>query len=189
MLSTKPHPQMLHSDDAIVVVVDMQEPFLRNIYERERVIKSVCRLLEGANILRVPIVSTVQNMKSLGDVIPEVKELLPRFLPPFDKMCFSCYADPGFASELNRSGRRQVILCGVETHICVSQTALAMTSAGFQVHVCADAVSSRTAENWRIGLEKARQGGALVTSLEAALFEILKVADTADFKAILKVIK
>ena len=189
MLAPRAHPHVMHPDEAILVVIDMQEPFLRHIHERERVIKNVCGLLRGIKILRVPIVSTVQNFKVMGDVIPEVKALLPPLLPAFGKMTFSCYADPGFASEVNRSGRKQVLLCGIESHICVAQTALGMLASGFQVHVCADAVSSRTPENWRIGIEKVRQAGGLVTSLEMVLFEMLREAGTADFREILEIVK
>jgi nicotinamidase-related amidase len=189
LLASRSHSHLLYPDDTIVVVIDMQEPFLRTIYERDRVIKSVVSLLRGAKILRVPIVSTVQYFKSMGDVIPEVKAHLPPLLPPFDKLTFSSYADPAFASEVNRSGRKQVLICGVETHICVSQTALGMITAGYQVHVCADAVSSRTVENWRTGLEKIRQAGGLITSMESALFELLQQAGTADFREILAIVK
>jgi isochorismate hydrolase len=189
LLAPRSHPQLLHADDAILVVVDMQEPFLRVIHDRERVVKNVCGLLKGAKVLRVPVVSTVQNFQALGDAIPEVKELLPPLLPPFAKMTFNSYSDAGFASEVIRSGRKQVVLCGVESHICISQTALAMLAAGYQVHVCADAVSSRTAENWRIGLDKVRQAGGLVTSMESVLFELLQEAGTADFREILRIVK
>ena len=189
MLSPRTHPHLLHPDETILVVVDIQEPFLRHIHERERVVKSVCGLLRGAKILRVPMVATVQNFKAMGDVIPEVKALLPPLVPPFGKMTFSCYADPGFASEVNRSGRKQVLLCGIESHICIGQTALGMLAAGYQVHVCADAVSSRTAENWRIGIEKIRQAGGLITSMETVLFEMLQEAGTSDFSAILEIVK
>lgn len=189
MLSPRTHPQLLHPDETILVVVDMQEPFLRHIHERERVVKNVCALLRGAKVLRVPMVASVQNYKVMGDVIPEVKALLPPLLPPFGKMTFSCFADSAFASEVNRSGRKQVLLCGVESHICIAQTALGMIAAGYQVHVCADAVSSRTPENWRIGIEKIRQAGGLVTSMESVLFEMLQEAGTADFREILQIVK
>lgn len=165
----------------------MQEPFLRGIHERERVVANVGRLVKGAKVLRVPIISTVQNQKAMGDVILDIRPLLPS--PPLDKMTFSCYADRRFSTDVDRSGRKQVILCGVESHICVSQTALAMLDAGFQVQVCADAVSSRTAENWRIGIEKVRQAGGLVTATESVLYELLHEAGTADFREILQIVK
>lgn len=187
LLSPRSHPHLADAEKAMFVVIDMQEPFLRAIHERERVIANVGRLLQGAKILRVPTISTVQNQKAMGDLIPEIRSLLPS--PPLDKMSFSCYADRRFSTDVDRSGRKQIVLCGVESHICVSQTALAMLDAGFQVQVCADAVSSRTAENWRIGIEKIRQAGGLVTSTESVLFEMLHEAGTTDFREILKIVK
>ena len=181
------HPHLLRADEAVLVVVDMQEPFLNVIYERERVVKNVARLVLGSTALRVPIVSTVQNVRAMGGLIPEIRDLLT--LPSFEKMEFSCYASPGFAAHVDQSGRKQAVLCGVESHICVAQTALAMLQAGYQVHVCADAVSSRTAENWRIGIEKVRQAGGLVTSTESVLFEMLGEAGTPDFREILRIVK
>ena len=187
MQSPRNHPYLANTEQAIIVVIDMQEPFLRGIHERERVVANVGRLLKGAKILRVPTVSTVQNQKAMGDVIPELRSLLPS--PPLEKMTFSCYADRRFSTDVDRSGRKQIILCGVESHICVSQTALAMLDAGFQVQVCADAVSSRTKENWQIGIEKIRQAGGLITATESVLFEMLHEAGSADFKEILQIVK
>ena len=186
--ASKRHPHILQAESAIVVVVDMQEPFLRGIHERERVIQNVARLVQGAKVLGVPVLCTLQNRKAMGDVIAEIQALLPPH-PPFEKMAFSCYADPRFASELDRSGRKQVVLCGVESHICVSQTAAALLAAGYQPHVCADAVSSRTAENWRAGIEKVRQAGGLINATESVLFEILQEAGTPNFREILRIVK
>jgi nicotinamidase-related amidase len=146
-------------------------------------------LIQGANILRVPVFGTTQNMQRLGGVVPEIKELLPTFMPPFDKMEFSCYRSVPIVSELQRSGRKQILLCGVEAHICVSQTAHDLTAAGYQVHVVADAVSSRVELNWRLGLDKMRQGGVLLSSAELALYEMMGEAGTPDFKEILKIVK
>lgn len=186
-MASRSHPHLASAERAVIVVVDMQEPFLRTIFERERVVANVERLLKGAKVLRVPTVSTIQNQKAMGDAIPEIRGLLPS--PPLDKMTFSCYADRRFSTDIDRSGRKQIILCGVESHICVCQTALGMLDAGFQVQVCADAVSSRTEANWRIGIEKVRQAGGLVTSTESVLFEMLQEAGTSDFREILQIVK
>ena len=183
------HPHLLHTDNTVIVVVDMQEPFLRVIHDRERVVKNVVKLVQGAAVLAVPIVSTVQNLKSLGDVVPEIKQLLPIKPPPFEKMRFSCYADVAIASALDRIGRKQVILCGVESHICISLTALGLIHAGFQVHICEDAVSSRTEENWKLGIKKVQQAGGLINCTESVLFEMLGKAGTAEFRAILQIVK
>lgn len=189
MLTPKNHPNLLNADNAILVVIDVQEALLRTIHNSQTVLKSICTLMQGANELRIPIISTIQNREKLGDVLPEVRRWLPPLLPPFDKMSFSCYDAPSFASEVQRSGRKQVLLCGVETHICVSQTAHALIAAGFQVHVITDAVSSRTEANWRVGLDKMRQAGVLFSSVEMALFELLGEAGTPEFREILKIVK
>jgi len=125
----------------------------------------------------------------MGETIPEIKELLSPQLPSFDKLEFSCFRSLPFNSELQRSGRKQVLLCGVETHICVNQSAHDLTAAGYQVHVVADAVSSRTELNWRLGLDKMRQGGVLLSSTELALYELMQMAGTPEFKAMLPVVK
>lgn len=189
MLAPKVHSNLLHINDALIVVIDMQAPFLQTMYESARLEKNVSTLMSGANILRVPIIATVQNEKTLGGVIESLRSHLPNMRPAFNKMTFSCYSDSAFASELNRSGRRQIILCGLESHICIEQTAYGLLAAGFQVHVVVDAVSSRTEQNWRIGLEKMRAGGVLVSSVEMALFEMMQQAGTPDFREMLKVIK
>ena len=189
MLLPKIHPNLLHIDRAALVVMDMQEPFLRNIFERERVLKNVCAMIQGAKTLRLPIVATTQNAEKMGGVVTEVKNLLPPLLPTFDKMTFSAYSSPSFESEMQRCGRKQAIICGVESHICVSQTAHDLAASGFQVHVVADAVSSRSEFNWKLGLDKMRQGGVLLSSVEAALYEMLYEAGTPEFRDILQTIK
>ena len=189
MPTSKRHPHLLQPEQTLLVVIDMQEPFLRNIYEPERVQKNVCALIAGMNALRVPVFSTMQNSLKLGETIPEVKSLLQRMQAPFEKMTFSCYANLPFATELNRSGRKQILLCGVESHICVSQTAHELLAAGFQVHVAADAISARTEANWRLGLDKMRLAGVIPSSVEMALYEMLQAAGTSEFREILQIIK
>ena len=110
----KHHPNLLHVDHTALVVIDMQEPFLRNIFEPERLLRNVRALMQGANALRMPIIGTTQVALKMGDVIPPVKSLLPPQLPPFDKVTFDCMGAPSFVSELRRAGRKQILLCGVE---------------------------------------------------------------------------
>jgi nicotinamidase-related amidase len=189
LLVSKNHPNLLHVDNALLAVIDMQEPFLRSIFERERVVANVSALIQGATVLRVPVVASTQYAERMGGVLPEIQRLLPPLRPPFDKMTFSAFAAPAFASEVQRSGRKQILLCGVESHICVCQTALELNSAGFQVHVVVDAVSSRTDANWKLGIDKMRQAGILISSVESALYELLHAAGTPEFREILKIIK
>lgn len=189
MLATKHHPNLLNADNTLIVVIDMQEPLLRNIFEADRVKQQVCALMNGANSLRIPIIGTTQYAEKMGDILLDVKRLLPQNLPAFDKLSFSCLGSPAFASEVNRSGRKQILICGVESHICVSQTALELAANGFQAHVAVDAISSRTEANWRLGLDKMRQGGVLLSSVEMALFELLGEAGTPEFREVLKIVK
>jgi nicotinamidase-related amidase len=189
LLGPNSHPYLLHPDQTIVVVVDMQETLLRVLHRGPELHDNVRILLKGTNILRVPAISTTQNAEKLGSIAPAIRALLPLLLPPFDKLSFSCLGSAAFASELRRAGRKQVLLCGAETHICVSQTALELASAGYQVHVAIDAVSSRTEANWRLGLDKMRQSGILQTSVEMALYELLREAGTPEFREILQLVK
>src|SRR5579871_712257 len=109
---------MLHPDQTIVAVIDMQEALLPALYRGEQLLENVRTLLQGVNILRVPTISTTQNAEKLGPIVASIRSLLPALLPPFDKLSFSCYGSPAFASEIQRCGRKQVLLCGAETHIC-----------------------------------------------------------------------
>lgn len=183
------HPHLLRPDDTILVVLDMQEPFLKNIWERERVVTNVCRIMDAARILLVPVVPTLQYAERMGGVIPEISRRLPSHSLPFDKLCFSCMGSDAFHSEIHRSGRKQVLLCGVETHICVSQTAHDLLAQGYQVHVAADAVSSRTQQNWEIGLQRMSKAGVFISSTEMAIYELLYQAGTPEFRQILELVK
>jgi nicotinamidase-related amidase len=183
------HPALLRAEDSLLVVVDMQEPFLRHVWERERVLKKAATLIQAAAILHVPVVATTQNAQRMGGPVPEVAALLPPGAP-FDKMSFSCAAESGFALDLRRRGHRQVILCGVETHICVSQTAHDLITQGYQVHIVADAVSSRSERDWQTGLRRMEQrAGIIITSTEMAIYELLFQAGTPEFREVLKLIK
>lgn len=183
------HPNLLQADNTLLVVIDMQEPFLRNLHERERVMQNIPALIQGCSTMRVPIVVTTQYAEKMGDLHPAVRSILSNRVTPHNKMGFSCCSSPAFVSELQRSGRKQILLCGVETHICVSQTAHDLIGLGFQVHAVADALASRSEENWRLGLDKMRQGGVVLSSVEMALYELLQEAGTPEFRQILGLIK
>jgi nicotinamidase-related amidase len=183
------HPDLLRQDDTILVVVDMQEPFLRTIWERDRLVRNVKILANAAKLFPLPMLSTVQNRARMGETIPEIGAVLTDECEAFDKICFSCLADKAIASEIERTGRKQVLLCGVETHICISQTAHDLITRGYQAHVVADAVSSRRQSDWEIGLRRAERAGAIVTSTEAAVYELLGQAGTPEFRALLALVK
>ena len=184
------HPNLLDHTTTLLVIVDMQEPFLNVIHERVRLTENVRLLAQTAAILNIPVVCTVQYAERMGGLVPEISEVLPSSaLMPLDKLCFSCARSDEFAASLTATGRQQILLCGVETHICVSQTALDLVHLGFQVHVAADAVSSRTQEKHKLGMERLRDSGVLPCAAEAAVYELLGEAGTPEFKSIHKLVK
>jgi nicotinamidase-related amidase len=174
----------LKPDRTTLVVVDVQEGFRKAIPDFDRVAKATATLIEGAEALGVPIVVTEQYPKGLGETAPEVAEHLPEGTEPLEKVRFSAAEADGF--DLGR--RDQALVCGIESHVCVSQTAIDLLEAGVEVQVPLDGVSSRTEENKRVGLHKMERAGAVLTSVEAALFELLGGAATDEFKRVQRLI-
>ncbi len=183
------HPSLLRAEDTLLMVIDMQEPFLREAYEQYFVVKNVTILLDAARVLRVPVVPTLQYQVKMGPPIPDIAKRLPSGCIPYDKLCFSCMGADTIVSDVHRSGRKQILLCGVEAHICVCQTALDLVGEGYQVHVAADAISSRTQANRQVGLDRMAAAGVHITSTEAAVYEMLGEAGTPEFKQILPLLK
>jgi nicotinamidase-related amidase len=174
----------LQADRTTLVVVDVQEGFRKAVPDFERVAKATATLIEGAEALGVPIVITEQYPKGLGETAPEVAEHLPEGTEPLEKVVFSAAEAEGF----DLGGREQALVCGIESHVCVSQTVIDLLEGGMDVQVPLDAVSSRTEENKRVGLHKMERAGAVLTSVEAALFELLGRAGSDEFKTVQKLI-
>lgn len=185
------HPALLGRDTSVLVVVDMQEPFLGAIHGRDALTSNVLLLCHAARILGIPTIATVQYASRMGGVVPEVMEALggETRASTLDKMCFSCGGSEEFGAALTATGKKQALLCGVETHICVSQTAHDLLHAGYQVHISPDAVSSRTLEKHKLGMERIRDTGIKPCAAEAAVYEWLREAGTPEFKEILKMVK
>ncbi|MFA5628658.1 MAG: hydrolase [Dehalococcoidales bacterium] len=179
---------MLNIDNTVLLVIDIQEKLHSVIYQKENLTDNVLKLVQGANVLELPIILTEQYPKGLGGTIPEVMQSLAGVCP-IEKTEFSCCANENFKNVLSSLGRKQVLVCGIECHICVYQTALALKEAGYEVQAVADAVSSRTPENKEIGINLMRQKGITITGTETALFELLKVAGGEKFKAISRIVK
>ncbi len=179
---------MLERDDTALVVIDVQGKLARLMHDKAKLFTNLRRMIQGARVLGVPILVTEQYPEGIGPTVPEIAEVLPE-LDPISKICFSCCGADEFVSSLQSLGRRAVLVTGIETHICVMQTVLDLLEAAYDVHVVADAVSSRSADNKRIGLERMRDAGAVITSTESALYELLAVASGPEFKAVLKLIK
>lgn len=185
------HSHLLRREDTALVVIDMQEPFLNVMHDRERLISNVRLLVQSAIVMQIPVVPTTQNEMRLGGVAAEITQDYRDFAVAAsqDKMVFSCAEADGFLEGLEALGRHQIVLCGLETHICVSQTALDLVHLGYQVHVAADAASSRSLEKHKLGMERMRDCGVLPCAAEAAVYEWLREAGTPAFKALLPLVK
>jgi nicotinamidase-related amidase len=169
---------------AALVVVDIQEGFRKAVPGFEDVARAGATLARGADATGVPVLITEQYPKGLGETAPEVAAALPEGTAPLEKLVFAASEAEGF----DLGGRDQVLLCGVETHVCVNQTALDLLDRDVEVHVARDAVGSRTDENKVVGLEKMEDAGAVITSVETALFELVGRAGTDEFKRVQKLI-
>lgn len=169
---------------AALVVIDVQEAFRKAVPDFPEVAGATGVLVEGAKVMEIPIAITEQYPKGLGHTAPEVTEHLPDEVKPIEKLCFSAPEAEGF----DLGGRDQALVCGIETHVCVNQTVLDLLAEGIEVHVARDAVGSRTAENKELGLRKVERAGAWLTSVETALFELVRRAGTDEFKAVQKLI-
>ena len=179
---------MLTPETAALVVVDVQGRLAGLMHDAEALFRNLRRLLQGARIFGLPILVTEQNPAGLGPTRAEIADLLAE-VPTIPKLAFSCCGEPRFTEALDALARRQILLAGIETHVCVCQTAADLLHAGYTVEVVADAVSSRTAASHAIGLQRMQQLGATVTCVETALFELCRVAQGPEFKALLKLVK
>lgn len=179
---------MLRKDNAVLVLIDVQEKLMRVMHERDELVSNLQKLIQGIRALDVPIIWLEQNPGGLGPTVAEVRQHLSG-LQPIAKLSFSCCGTQAFQAALKSTGRTQAILCGIESHVCVYQTTMGLLAQGYEVEVVADAVSSRSPVNKDIALAKVRAAGAGVGCTEMALFELLQVAEGPAFKAILKIVK
>jgi nicotinamidase-related amidase len=174
----------LDAERAALIVVDVQEAFRKAIPRFEDVARASATLVAGAEAVGIPVIVTEQYPKGLGSTVPEVAERLPEGTEPLEKLCFAASEAEGF----DLGDRRQALVCGVETHVCVNQTVMDLLDRGIEVHVARDAVGSRFEENHEVALRKAEGAGAVVTTVETALFELVGRAGTDDFKRIQKLV-
>src|SRR5207302_1040885 len=180
----------LEAEQCALVVIDIQEKLLPPIFQKEQLVRNAQLLIRAAGILKIPSMISTQYAKGLGGTVPEVASLLPD-TQAIDKLMFSCFGSDEFCTLLKRlpGNRNTLLLCGMESHICVAQTALAALREGYLVHVASDAVSSRAEWNWKIGLERMRAAGAVISSTEMIIYELLRSSSSAAFKEMLPHLK
>jgi len=189
--ASEPHPMGLAREQSALVVIDVQERLFpaMDADHREEVMRNLKVLTAAARQLHLPTVVTEQYPKGLGHTLPELKDALPAGIEPIQKVAFSCWAVDTVRDRLTETGARQILLGGIEAHVCVLMSALDLLAAGYAVHVVADAVTSRTQANWRLAMDQLRQAGAVVTTTETALFQLLRQADTDDFRELARLIR
>ncbi len=179
---------MLTTDNSVLLLVDIQGKLAHSMHAKESLFQNLKKLIKGMRVLEVPILWAEQNPKGLGPTIAEISGLLPD-VQAIPKYSFSCYKNKEIRQALENLNRRNILVAGIETHVCVYQTVRDLSKAHYDVQLVADAVSSRTLENKQIGLEKCKSTGAAITSVETALFELLQVAEGERFKAILEIVR
>ena len=184
------HPNLLDVARAAVVIVDLQEAFRAHIHEFDRIVARTAIVIEAAKLLRIPVLATEQYPQRLGATVDQIKAALPADIVIGDKTVFSsCGCGPFIAQLKKLPAVRQVLLCGIETHVCMNQTAHDLLADGYQVHVLLDCTSSRRLEDREVGLAKMQRSGAIPCCSEMALFELMRDAKHEQFKAIQRLIK
>ena len=186
-----PHPMTLDRERTALVVIDVQERLFpaMDADHREEVMRNIKVLTATARRLHLGMLVTEQYPKGLGHTLQEVKDTLPAEVQPVEKVAFSCLGVDAFRSRLAATGARQLLLAGIEAHVCVLMSALDLLAEGYAVHVVADAVTSRTQANWRLAMAQLRQAGVVVTTTETVLFQLLRQADTDDFRELARLIR
>lgn len=183
----KRHETILHRDNTALIVIDYQQKLVDVMHHRTHVTAEILRIIQAMKMLNVPIIATEQYPQGLGPTVPEVAELLDsNYLS--QKMTFSCCGINPFAQTLQNLNRRQLILTGIETHVCVLQTALDLLANGYQVHIPTAATCSRSDSNRDNALNRMQEAGAILTNTESVFFELLTEAGTEDFKKVRKLV-
>ena len=183
------HPRVLERDASVLLIIDVQEGYRGHTLEHDRMVRSVRRLLEAAKLMRVPVIATEQYPKGIGHTQPEVAEGFPADCRVIEKMSMSCCGEPAFVDRLRALGRQQVVVCGIEAHACVNQTAHDLLDRGYTVHVPYDAISARFESDLRVGWEKLIGSGAVPSTVEMVCLEWVRSAEAPEFKAIHRLIK
>lgn len=185
------HPMTLARERTALIVLDVQERLFHamDADHREEVMHNIKTLATAARRLKLSILVTEQYPKGLGHTLQELKDTLGSGIEPVVKTTFSCWGVEAFRTRLASTGAKQVILAGIEAHVCVLMSALDLLAQGYAVHVAADAVTSRTQANWRLAMDQLRQAGAVVTVTETVFFQLLRQGDTEEFRELARLIR
>jgi nicotinamidase-related amidase len=175
----------LKREDAALVVIDMQEKFKPHIFEWENILSNIIKLIKGASVFNMPAIATEQYPEGLGKTVDDIDDVFN--LISIEKTCFSCWKSEEFKNKI--SGKINIILCGIEAHVCILQTALDLLSEGYNVYLVVDAVSSRKKSDKEVAVMRAVQAGAIPSTTEMLLFELLEDSKSENFKEIQKIVK
>lgn len=179
---------MISRTAAVLVIIDIQGNLAQAMFDKENLFSNTIKLIRGFKALNLPVIVTEQIPQKLGRTLPQIADELEGF-NPIAKESFSCWNENNFKDHLEALSRRHVVLLGIESHVCVYQTALDLIANGYNVHLVADAVSSRTSKNRQIGIDAMKSAGAHVTSTEMVLFELLRTAADPKAKELFKIVK
>ncbi len=180
--------KLLSREQSVLVVIDLQKSLLKTIKVGQEIADNIKLLVQIAQTLEVPILYTTQNAEKLGGVIPELETLVGD-TPVMDKLCFSCAGSDEFMKQLQSLGRAQIVLAGIEAHICILQTALDLVKAGYTIHTPYDAIASRQKRDWKYALLRLAHSGVIVSSVESVIYEWLQEAGTDLFRSVLPLLK
>lgn len=181
--------KVLHSENSALVIVDVQEAFRTVIGDFSTMTAKICTAIEGAKLLGIPLVVTEQYPRGLGSTVEELSLILPDDLKCFEKSSFGIMGDETIRATVDGLGKRQIVVCGLETHVCVSQSCHQLLDAGYDVFLLEDAVASRFETDRITGLDRLRAAGVVITSVEAMLFEGMRDSKYPNFKEIQALVK
>ncbi len=182
------YDEFLDKNDCLLLIVDIQKKMLDLCEDKEKIIKNTSALIQTSNQLNIPVIFSVHNRDKLGTCLNELSNTIKNPII-LNKLEFSCFENNKLCSAIKKTGKRTLLLAGIETHICIFHTGANGLRLGYKVHVAADGVGSRTLFNWKTGINRLEKSGAVISSTEMIIFELLNRAGTSDFRALLPLIK
>lgn len=180
---------MLDIENTALAVIDVQGKLTGLVHDHEKVLMHIEHLIRAAEAFALPILWSEQAPNKIGETVESIKDLLFPIVKPIHKRTFSCYGCPEYVEQLKKNNKRQIIVTGIETHVCVYQTVRDLHRHGYQVHLVADAVSSRKQSDWDFAIARMRDEGITITTSEMVMCELLKTADNPEFKEIMTYLK